>query len=141
MKKVILVVACLVIMGMCQGCLSLSRSEREDLRMLKEYDLPLSDHNVKSPILAATMNVLPGMGNIYLAINTDESAMWTGAAIGIVSWVVWPLSAIIAIPEGAIDAVTINRREAIYYYMRTDRGRAELQAAIGRMKAMPPIRP
>ena len=93
------------------------------------------------PVLAAVMNVLPGMGNIYLAIDTDESTMWAATGIGVVSWLVWPLSAVIAIPEAAIDAVTINRREAIYYYQRTEEGRAEFKAAIERMKAMPPIRP
>ena len=137
MGKRYVVVGCVAVALLCSGCVSMSRTERDRYRELKRYDLPVSDHAVKSPALAAVMNVLPGMGNIYLAMNTDESSMWSAAGIGVVSWLVWPLSAVIAIPEGAIDAVQINKKAAVWHYTLTPEGVAEFKekrAAVERLR-------
>lgn len=139
MKTMLALLVCVVVC-LAGGCLSLSRGERDDYYMLRQYDLPLSDHYVKKPALAGALNLLPGAGNVYLAIGTDETVMWPLAGVGVVSWLVWPLSALVAIPEAAIDAVTINKRAAIYYFMRTDEGKAKVQAAKERRKELEAIR-
>ena len=58
------------------GCISLSRGEREDLRMIGEAGLRATDRRAKSPGTAALPNILPGGGNFYLAWETDETDMW-----------------------------------------------------------------
>ena len=130
--------ALVVVLCLCSGCISLARSEREDLRVIRDAGLSETEERIKFPPLAGALNVLPGGGNFYLAVSTDETDMW---AIGFLNLLTWPLSIIWGIPEAAIDASTMNKRETIYYYMRTEKGRTKLQAAIDRRKTMPSIRP
>ena len=81
---------------------------------------------------------MPGFGNFYLGLSSEESDQWV---IGFLNLLTWPFSVVWGVPEAAIDAQTMNKRETIYYYMRTEKGRAELEAAIAKRKAMPAIRP
>ncbi|MCK4376193.1 MAG: hypothetical protein KAX19_12720 [Candidatus Brocadiae bacterium] len=137
MRRLALVVGICGVVIACSGCLSLTRAEREDLRILKEAGVSLDEPRLKSPTMAAVFNVLPGVGNFYLASGTEETEMW---AIGGINVLFWPLSIIWGVPEAAIDAGTMNKREAIYYYMRTEKGRNELKDAQDRMDRLPPIR-
>ncbi len=119
------------------GCVSLSRSEKDDLRTIKEAGLGTSDEAVKSVPLAGVLNILPGFGNFYLAFGTEESEMWL---VGFMNLLTWPISVIWGIPEAAIDAGNINKRETVYYYMKNEEGRKKLQTALDKQRSMPPIR-
>jgi len=138
MGKRYVVVACLAIALLCSGCISLSRSDKENLRVIKDAGLGVTDEQVKSVATAGALNILPGFGNFYLAIGTDESEQWI---VGFMNLLFWPVSVVWGIPEAAIDANTLNKRETAYYYTKTEKGRSELEAAIAKQKAMPPIRP
>ena len=129
-------VLCLIAL-LCSGCINLSRSEKENLRVIRDAGLSPIEVRVKSVPAAGWLNVLPGVGNFYLAIGTDETEQYL---VGFMNLLFWPLSCAWGIPQAAIDANTLNKRETLYYYMSTERGRAELQEAIDRTESMPPIR-
>lgn len=138
MGKRYVVVACLAVALLCSGCVSLSRMDKENLRTIKYAGLGVTDEPVKIPLLAGFLNLFPGAGNFYLSYGTEEPEQVT---TGFINFFLWPVSILWGIPEAAIDANTLNKRETLYYYFRTDRGREELQAALDRRKAMPAIRP
>ena len=108
------------------GCVSMSRHDRIFYREIQTTGLDIDVHAVKSPVLAAILNILPGFGNFYLAGGTEESSQW---AFGTLNLIFWPWSVPFAIPEAAIDAVTINKKEAVHYYRYDHQGKAEFDAA------------
>ena len=119
-------VAALAFLLVLPSCVSLSRSEREMLRELRANGVT-TDDRVKHPAVAGALNLLPGIGNFYLATGTEETDQW---AIGFLNLLFWPLSVTWAVPEAAIDAVSINKKELVYYYMYDHHGRQ----AYARMK-------
>jgi hypothetical protein len=128
----------LLMLSLClTGCISLSRSDKDDLRTIKEAGLGTTDESVKSVPLAGALNVLPGFGNFYLAFGTEESEMWL---VGFMNLLFWPISIVWGIPEAVIDAGNINKRETIYHYMKTEEGRRILQEALDKQRSMPAIR-
>ncbi len=117
----------LVLLGsscLLSSCLSLGRSEKEQLRELESYGISSSDIQVKHPGTAGALNLLPGFGNFYLAIGTDEGEEWL---YGFLNLLTWPLSIVWGIPGAAIDAGNINKKETLYYYKFDPQGVAELQ--------------
>ena len=130
--------AAVLVVLLCSGCVSLSRTDKEDLRTIHYAGLGITDERVKSPLAAGFLNVLPGVGNFYLSYGTEEPEQ---VLAGFMNLLTWPVSILWGVPEAAVDANTLNKRETLYYYMKTERGRAELEAAIAKRKAMPPIRP
>ena len=54
------------------GCTNLSRSDQSTLRELEAYGIRSNEVRVKHPALAGALNLLPGCGNFYLAVGTDE---------------------------------------------------------------------
>ena len=125
-------IAAPLLIVLCCGCISLSRAEKEDLRAIRDARLSATEEKVKIVPLAGALNILPGFGNFYLAIGTDESEQWI---YGFLNLLCWPISVVWGIPEAAIDANTLNKRETVYYYTRTERGRPEFEAAKEREKA------
>ncbi len=105
------------------GCVSLDRSERRMLRELKSYGISPTSERVKHPLLAGVLNILPGFGNFYLASGTDQSEQWSW---GLVNLLIWPASVLWSVPEAAIDANTINKKETAYYYRFDREGKKEL---------------
>ncbi|MEX0886182.1 MAG: hypothetical protein WD009_07055 [Phycisphaeraceae bacterium] len=95
--------------AMLSGCVSMSSDERAAWRaMEREGGVP--EPNQKSVVAAGALNLLPGIGNFYLASGTDESGqMWVGVA----NLLLWPVSPIWGVPQAAIDAQTINRKNAV----------------------------
>jgi hypothetical protein len=126
-------VLCLAVMVLLSGCISLSRGEKEDLRTIRDAGFSPSEESVKSVPAAGALNILPGFGNFYLAIGTDESDQWI---VGFLNLLTWPISVLWGIPEAAIDANTINKRETVYYFTKTEKGHAELQAAQARQRSL-----
>ncbi len=97
-------------------------SERANLRELEGYGISENEQAIKNPGLAGVLNILPGFGNFYLAVGSGESSQW---AIGFLNLLVWPYSVVWGIPEAAIDATTINKKETLYHYTMSPVGRRE----------------
>jgi len=106
------------------GCVSLSRGEQATLRELNSYGISSTEVKEKHPGAAGALNILPGFGNFYLAAGTEESDQWL---FGFLNLLTWPLSILWGIPEAAIDANAINKRETIYYYTYDKQGIRELE--------------
>ena len=105
------------------SCISMTPSQRNKLRELESYGISQEEQSIKSPALAGALNLLPGIGNFYLASGTGESSQW---AFGFLNLLTWPYSILWGIPEAAIDASTINKKETLYYYTTDREGRKEL---------------
>jgi hypothetical protein len=108
------------------GCVSLSPAEKDTLKDIRAAGLDDTKIQEKSAVAAGILNILPGFGNFYLAIGTDEPAQ---ALYGVLNLLFWPPSVIWAIPQAAIDANTINKKATVDYYVRDPQGRAELASA------------
>ena len=94
------------------------------LSELRSYGISDTEIRRKSPPTAAALNLLPGGGNFYLAVGTTESDQWV---YGFLNLLTWPISIIWGIPEAAIDANTINKKETIYYYTYDRIGKKEFE--------------
>ena len=123
MKKYFLLTLLLVQIS----CTHLNKSEKEDLKELKSYGIRESDEEkVANPGLAGGLNILPGIGNFYLASgNGGESAHYIYGTLNLLTW---PLSIIWGVPQAIIDANTINQRELVYYYKYDKSGKIKLEA-------------
>ena len=106
------------------GCTTMSRSDKERYRELQAMGLGSGNREIKSPATAGALNLLPGIGNFYLAVGTEESEQWLFGALNLLTW---PISPIWAIPEGVLDAGTINKKEVVYYYTYDPNGQRELR--------------
>ena len=121
---------CLVVVGFLCGCNSLTYNERNTLQNLKAkgitVDKPLGGYEAPAnPLAAGALNILPGIGNFYLAIgNAGDSSHYL---YGLLNLLLWPISIVWGVPEAAIDANTINKRELIYYYTYNEDGKKTLQ--------------
>lgn len=111
------------------ACTTLTRQEQNELRNLKAQGITVdkpagSFERPVSPGGAATLNLLPGIGNFYLASgNGGDSSHWLYGTLNLLTW---PISILWGIPEAAIDANRINERELIYYYKYDRQGQKEL---------------
>ncbi|MDR0423420.1 MAG: hypothetical protein LBH46_02410 [Rickettsiales bacterium] len=65
----------------------------------------------KSPAVAGVLNLLPGIGNFYLCGYESDHCLY--GALNLLSW---PLSIAWAVPDGAISAININKRDLLYFY-------------------------
>lgn len=118
----------LLAVSFLSGCVSLSRSDEEALRVIKSSGFSEEHNSLKSPLLAGSLNILPGIGNFYLASGTNESSQWT---YGFLNLLFWPASVLWGVPQASIDAVSINKKETVYYFNNTSQGKAEMA---GRLK-------
>jgi len=101
------------------GCISLSYHEKRERRYLQANGIDI-DHAPggyeapNSAAIAGALNLLPGIGNFYLAAGRgNDSAQ---AVYGVVNLLFWPASIIWSVPQAAIDANTLNQREMLYFY-------------------------
>ncbi len=114
------------------GCTSLTRQEKMQLQHLKAQgitvDKPLGNYEKPASVAgAAALNLLPGVGNFYLGSGqAAESDHWL---YGFLNLLTWPVSIVWGIPEAAIDANAINKREMLYYYQYDKMGKEELRRA------------
>ncbi len=129
MKSIILTVSLGILL--C-GCTSLTRQEEMQLQHLKAQgvtvDRPVGSYEKPASVAGAgALNLLPGFGNFYLGSgNAAESNHWL---YGLLNLLTWPISVIWGIPEAAIDANNINKRELLYYYTYDKHGKKELENA------------
>ena len=101
------------------ACTFLTAEERHQVKYLQSKGITVANPQSEwekpaSPILAGFLNVLPGMGNFYLALGDGADRMQF--IYGAFNLFMWPWSVVWGIPEAAIDATTINKRELIYHY-------------------------
>ena len=126
MKKLMFFVIGLTILS---GCTTLNRQEREQIKELQEQgvtvDRPVGNYEKPaSGVTAAALNLLPGIGNFYL--GSGNAAESSHIVYGVLNLLTWPLSVLWAVPEAAIDADNINKREMLYYYKYNKQGREAL---------------
>ena len=129
MKKILLFSVSVAVLA---GCTTLTRQETMQLRELQAQgvtvDRPVGNYEKPaSPVAAGALNLLPGVGNFYL--GTGNAAESSQVLYGFLNLLSWPLSIIWAVPEAAIDADNINKRELLYYYTYDEKGKQELQKA------------
>ena len=130
MKNAMTILKLLTVAVLAMGCTSLSTAERRDIRMLEArgitVDRPIGNFDApNSPTVAGVLNLLPGFGNFYLAMGTGGDS--NHALYGFLNLLTWPVSVIWAIPEGAIDATRLNKREMLYYYRFEPDGKKALE--------------
>ena len=132
-------------MALLSGCSSLSYTEKTAVRSLKSQGI-----TVEKPVgpweapasagAAGGLNLLPGIGNFYLA--SGEGAEKNHYLYGFLNLLMWPLSIVWGIPEAAIDANTINERELVYFYTYDEAGKQSLRnrgfelTATGQLKSV-----
>ena len=122
-----LLVASLIFLS---ACTSLTMQEKHTLRSLKTQgitvDTPTGNwERPASPVGAALLNILPGVGNFYLASGYGGQS--EHFLYGTLNLLTWPISVVWGIPEAAVDANRINERELIYYYTFDESGKLALQ--------------
>ncbi len=128
MKKTLLILTALTTLS---ACTTLTRQENIQLQQLKAHGVTLDKpvghfETPNSPLAAGLLNILPGVGNFYLAVgNGGDSAH---ALYGLGNLLLWPISIVWAVPEGTIDAINLNKRELIYYYKYDPYGKQEIQS-------------
>ena len=125
-------IVCVISMVLLAGCTTLTRQEQMQIRELQSQgvtvDRPVGGfEKPASGVAAGTLNLLPGFGNFYL--GTGNGAESSHVLYGVVNLLFWPLSILWGVPEAAIDADNINKREMLYYYTYDEKGKQELKKA------------
>ena len=109
MKKIVVVLLTLFLFS----CTTLSTLEKTKIAELESKGIRVPHEEIKSPGAAGALNILPGIGNFYLAAGTNESEQWL---YGFLNLLLWPASILWGVPEAAIDASNINKKNTVYYY-------------------------
>ncbi len=120
-KKNLLIQIFICVSFLSVSCMSLSSSEKKTLKELNSYGIKSEAIEIKKPVTAGALNLLPGFGNFYLAFDEKESGQ---VLLGIVNFLLWPTSIIWGVAEATIDAGTMNKRETAFYYTYNKRGRS-----------------
>jgi len=109
------------------GCASIRPESKLKLQEAKEFGLSIDKVEISKPGVAGGLNVLPGIGNIYLACTSDEKTVnWVLFPVNLITW---PLSILWGIPQAAIDANTINKQATADYYTYDRNGKIEFEKA------------
>lgn len=104
-KSVAVALSFLVLISPLASCVSMSPSEQQEWNRLRQDNIMPTEH--KSPAGAGLLNLLPGIGNFYIASNTEERAQ---IGVGIANLLLWPLSIVWGLPQAIIDADTYNKK-------------------------------
>ena len=128
MKKLI----CVILAASLSGCISLSYQEREQINQLKTHgisvDRALGSYERPASVWGAgLLNLLPGFGNFYL--GNGEAPDSAQNVYGVLNFLVWPFSIVWGVPQAAIDANTINKKELVRYYLYDKSGKEALKKA------------
>ena len=127
MKKVFVIT--LYTLLLC-SCNTLTHQEQNTIRSLKikgiSVDKPVGDwERPANPAGAGLLNILPGIGNFYLAMGNGGDN--THYLYGFLNLLAWPISIIWGVPEAVVDSNTINKRELVYYYTFDETGKNALK--------------
>ena len=120
----------ILMVALLSGCSSLSYTEKTAIRSLKSQgitvDKPVGPWEAPASAGAAGgLNLLPGIGNFYLA--SGNGAEKSHYLYGFLNLLTWPLSIVWGIPEAVVDANTINERELVYFYIYDEAGKESLK--------------
>jgi len=108
--------AIIILLGLvCVSCVHLTQSEKEMVQDLRELGIDPASEGDKSATAAGLLNILPGVGNIYLGQYGVFAA----------NFFFWPVSIIWGGPQAAIDTEPTNQKATVDYY-RTREGIAYL---------------
>ncbi len=125
MKKTIIASAILL-----QACTTLTNHEKSTLRSLQSQGISVETpagnwQAPNSPAAAGLLNLLPGVGNFYLGSGSGADSSQT--LYGFLNLLTWPISVVWGVPEAAIDANNLNKRELIYFYTHEEQGKIALE--------------
>ncbi len=131
MNKHKLIIGATVAAILC-GCTTLTGQERNQLQQLKSNGITVDKstgtwERPANPGMAGALNLLPGIGNFYLAAGNGGDS--THYLYGTLNLLLWPISILWGVPEAAVDANRINERELIYYYKYDSQGKKEISQA------------
>lgn len=118
----------------CAGCVALSPVERRQLEQLEAhgYALNAPPPGYERPVgewTAAGLNILPGIGNFYLACKGAGEWQW---ALGVGNLLLWPISPVWAVAQGGIDARTVNKRSLLEHCREMAREARKLPPQAGK---------
>ncbi len=112
------------------SCTNLTYQEQQTLRSLKANGIS-TEHAIggweapASPLSAGLLNLLPGIGNFYLASgNAGQSEHYLYGTLNLITW---PFSILWGIPEAVVDSRHINERELVYFYTYDEMGQQALK--------------
>lgn len=115
-------------LALCASCAGLTPREQGQARQLREAGISETEMGTKKGWVAGTLNIIPGMGNFYLATGKDSGSQIIYGIVNIIPcWVLWPLTCAWSVPQAAVDAGNINRRKTIVYFFETDAGKKEFE--------------
>jgi hypothetical protein len=103
---------------------------------MRECNIAPDEQGTKNPALAGALNLLPGVGNFYLAVGSGESSQWAFGGLNL--WF-WPFSVVWGIPSAAIDAGTINKKMTLDHYRYTRWGKKTLKEKCAEAGVEPPF--
>jgi hypothetical protein len=127
LKMLLLVVAVLVVGS---GCVTMQLQDKELYWEIKDLGLQESGATV-SPTYAGIISILPGAGNLYLAIQTGNGGQWFAS---ICNFLLWPVSCLWAIPETIVDGETLRKLQVVDYYRYSRDGKRQLESARSRLR-------
>lgn len=140
MRKMILLTM-LFVFVICSGCVTMSVSERKMWHEIEGLGLPMKAEYSKSPTLTAFISLVPSVGNFYLAAGSDDGYWSDGSPFGsnhivaaLFSLATFPFQFVWSIPQGILDAGTINKMQTINYYHNNPDGRVMLEQARAAVK-------
>lgn len=112
------------------GCTTMTRADKRHYAKLKAHgitiDRPVGQYEKpNSAVAAGVLNILPGIGNFYLACGNGSDS--SQAVYGVLNLLTWPISIIWAVPQGAIDATTLNKQDMIYHYQFDADGKEKMR--------------
>lgn len=126
-KRFTLFAVILVSGAATSSCAGLNYREKEQVAQLTEIGIDPTDKGNNSGWVAGPLNIIPGAGNFYLATGTGESNQVVYGVLNIIpGWLVWPFTCLWSVPQAAVDAHNINKRQTVEYYFNTERGRQEM---------------
>ncbi len=112
------------------SCTTLSRVEQRDYKILENQGIslkqPTDDYEPpNNAVLAGFLNILPGFGNLYLAMGRGSDS--SHAVYGLLNLLFWPISIVWGVPEAAYDAIQLNKSDMIYHYRYSPEGKKALE--------------
>jgi len=120
MNKIIKALSIFSFLVICStSCVSLTEEEKNFAASGKVTE-------VKSPVKAVTLSILPGAGTLYLASDKNKPSGRKNHTLGgmaMVNWATWPVSILWSMPQSYIDANRINIQESHYAYKQTQLSR------------------
>ncbi len=123
----------LALVVFCTGCAGLSPREKDQAHQLRMAGISETACGTKNGWISGPLNIIPGIGNFYLATGEDRGSQITYGILNIIpGWLLWPITCLWSVPQAAIDADNISQRQTVIFYFDTEEGRKEFE----RLKAL-----